>query len=114
MALIGNLNFMEIGIIVAAAVMIFGRNLPRVVAEVLTHLAKAKRAMRDMWRETGIEEEMRKVQTEMRRAEASLPTRIDPASIARDAAARWVEKEVDIESKSDDHGSDSKDEQQSA
>lgn len=103
---------MEIGIIVAAAVMIFGRNLPRVIAEVLTHLAKAKRAMRDMWRETGIEEEMRKVQTEMRRAEASLPTRIDPASIARDAAARWVEKEVDIDPKSDDH--DSKDEQQSA
>lgn len=104
---------MEIGIILAAAVMIFGRNLPRVVAELLTHLAKAKRAMREMWRETGIEEEMRKVQTEMRRAEASLPTRIDPASIARDAAARWV-KDADIESKSDDHESDSKDEPQSA
>jgi Sec-independent protein translocase protein TatA len=102
MALIGNLNLVEIAIIMAAAVMIFGRNLPRVVAEVLTHLAKAKRAMRDMWRETGIEQEMRKVQGEMRRAQASLPTRIDPASIARDAAARWIDKETDDEPQKDD------------
>jgi len=92
MALIGNLNLLEIAIIVAAAVMIFGRNLPRVIAEVLTHLAKAKRAMRDMWRETGIEDEMRKVQGEMRRAQASLPTKIDPATIAREAAARWIDQ----------------------
>ncbi len=102
MALIGNLNFVEIAIIFAAAVMIFGRDLPRVVAEVLTHLAKAKRAMRDMWRETGIEDEMRKVQGEMRRAQASLPTRIDPATIAREAAARWVDKEIDDDPKTPD------------
>ena len=93
MGFIGNLNFTELVVIAAAAVMIFGRNLPRVIAELLTHLMRAKRALREMWRETGIEDEMRKVQHDLRRAQASLPTRIDPASIAREAAARWVKDE---------------------
>ena len=97
MALIGNLNFIEIAIIVIAAVMIFGRNLPRVIAELLTHLSKTKNAMREMWQETGIENEMRKVQSELRRAQAGIPTRIDPAAIARDAAARWIEKDGESE-----------------
>ena len=95
MAFITNLNLTELALIAAAAVMIFGRNLPRVLAEVLTHLGRAKRAMREMWRETGIEEEMRQVQNEMRKAQRTLPTSTDPAAIAREAAARWIESEAD-------------------
>lgn len=95
MAFITNLNLTELALIAVVAVMIFGRNLPRVIAELLTHLGKAKRAMREMWRETGIEDEMRQVQNEMRKAQRKLPTSTDPAAIARDAAARWIEREAE-------------------
>ena len=95
MAFFGNLNFLELAVILIVAIMIFGRDLPKVAGQLFAHLSKAKRAMQTMWRETGIEAEMRKVQREMREAEAM--ARFDPALIAREATDRWT-KEVDVES----------------
>ena len=94
MAFLTNLNFLELAVILIVAIMIFGRDLPKVAGQLFAHLSKAKRAMQTMWRETGIEAEMRKVQREMREAEAM--ARFDPALIAREATDRWT-KEVDVD-----------------
>ena len=95
MAILGNLTLMELGLVLLAAIMIFGRNLPQVAAQAFAHFNRARRAMREMWRETGLEEEIRKVERDMRRAKASLPTNFDPATIARQATERWIEEEND-------------------
>ena len=93
MAILGNLTLMELGLVVLAAIMIFGRNLPKVAAQAFAQFNRARRAMREMWRETGLEEEIRKVERDMRRAKSSLPTSLDPAAIARQATERWIEQD---------------------
>lgn len=93
MALLGNLTLMELGLVLLAAIMIFGKNLPQVAAQAFAQFNRARRAMREMWRETGLEEEIRKVERDMRRAKANLPTSLDPATLARQATARWIEED---------------------
>ncbi len=64
-AIIGNIELTELLIILMVAVMIFGRNLPRVAAQVVSNVAKARRALQKVWRESGIGDEIRDVQREI-------------------------------------------------
>jgi len=64
-ALFGNLDFGELLVIALVAVMVFGRNLPRVAAQAVTNVAKARRALQRVWRESGIGDEIRDVQREL-------------------------------------------------
>ena len=61
MALLGNLDFMEIVIIGAGALMIFGKRLPEVAVRLATQVAKLRRSVTQVWRDAGMEEELRKV-----------------------------------------------------
>jgi len=92
MALFGDLALMEILVIVALAVMVFGRDLPRVAAKAYSQVQKARRALTSVWRESGVGEEFRRLQRELDR-EAQEVRRHDPRELARDATRR-VEEEV--------------------
>jgi Sec-independent protein translocase protein TatA len=64
-AIFGNLDIGELLVIALFAVMIFGRNLPRVAAQAVTRVAQARRALQKVWRESGIGDEIRDVQREI-------------------------------------------------
>ena len=64
-ALIGNLDLTEVLVIALFAVMIFGRNLPRVAAQAVAHVTRARKALQGVWRDSGISEEIRQVQREL-------------------------------------------------
>lgn len=83
---------LEIVLLAAASVMIFGRNLPRTAAQLYTHFVRARRALQNVWRESGLGEEFRQVQREMEQA-AETVRQQNPQVIARDMI-RDVEGEV--------------------
>jgi len=60
-ALIGNLSLGELALIAALAVLVFGRRLPTVVAQAVGQLHKMRRALEDLRRESGIDEELRRI-----------------------------------------------------
>jgi hypothetical protein len=91
-ALFGNLSMLEVAFVAACSVMIFGRNLPRVAAQIFTHFQKARKALQTVWRDSGIGEEIRQVQREMERTAQTL-REASPDAIARDAM-REVETDL--------------------
>lgn len=81
------------GILIAiVAVLIFGKRLPQVAGQAAGHVGRARRALNELWRESGLEEEMRKVQrdvdlgrapyTPVRRAAGAEPQRRLPPAPA--------------------------------
>ena len=71
--------------IVLAAVMIFGKNLPEVAVKAAAQFVRLRRAVTKMWREAGIDEEIRRVQREVDRAKLDLPS-LDEESPGYDAS----------------------------
>lgn len=65
-ALITNITFLEVVVIGAVAVMVFGKDLPQVVMRALAQLSKLRREVQRMWRDAGLEEELRRVQQDIR------------------------------------------------
>lgn len=78
---INNVNPTELLLIAVVAVLVFGRKLPEVASHAAGHLAKAKRAISDLRRDSGLDEELRRArsaaqQLDPRRVlEAPRPTR---------------------------------------
>jgi Sec-independent protein translocase protein TatA len=83
-ALFGNLSLLEVVAIAALSVMVFGRDLPRVAAQVVTHVQRARRALQKVWRESGIGDEIRQVQREIEHSTDKLK-RLSPHETARSA-----------------------------
>lgn len=50
-----NLDLSEVGIVLAGAVMVFGKELPRVVMRGMQHLTRLRKAVAEMWSEAGLE-----------------------------------------------------------
>ncbi len=92
LALFGNLAITEMLLIALIAVMVFGRNLPRVAAQAMTQVARARKALQQVWRESGIGEEIRQVQRELE-ASAQKLREVDPAR-ALGSTVREIEAEV--------------------
>lgn len=67
LALIGPLAGSELLLIAAVAVMIFGSRLPEVAMRAAAHFMRARRVVTRMWREAGLEQELRRVQWEIER-----------------------------------------------
>ncbi len=67
----GNLEWI---IIVMAALMIFGSNLPEVALRAVAHVMRFRRAVAKMWRDTGLEDELRRVRRDI---EMSIPREAD-------------------------------------
>ena len=95
LALIGNLNVLEILVIAAAALMLFGNRLPEVAMRGAAQFIKLRRAVLKMWREAGLEEELRRVQREVT---AEVPKFKAPHLAVKEASRRYLrdlEKEID-------------------
>ncbi len=65
MLAIFNLNLTELGVVLVGAIMVFGKDLPRVVMRGLQQLAKLRKAVTEMWREAGLEQEFKRVKAEL-------------------------------------------------
>jgi len=87
LALFGNLSPLELLLIALAAIMIFGRNLPQIAVKAAVQFSKARRNLNKVWRETGVQDEFRRMQREMRAAEYEV----------RDATRRAVDAEIAAE-----------------
>ncbi len=77
LALIGNFDLVELVVIAGGALLVFGKRLPEVIMQVLTQVMKLRRALTRMWREAGMEEEVRRIKREVDSASASLPSAED-------------------------------------
>ena len=64
LAFISNLHFAELLLIALVGIMVFGRNLPRIAVQAWTQLTKMRRSMNKVWRETGVQDEIRRMQRE--------------------------------------------------
>ena len=77
LALFSNIGFPEMLVILVVALLLFGKQLPEVAVRVAAHVSRTRRMLTDMWRETGIEGELRRVRrdidAEQRRIETTLP-----------------------------------------
>ena len=87
LALFANLSLPELFVIALAGIMVFGRNLPTIVVKAAAQFSKARRSLNKVWRETGVQDEFRRMQREMREAEYEV----------RDAARRAVDAEIEAE-----------------
>jgi Sec-independent protein translocase protein TatA len=88
LGLINNLAFPELVIIAIIAILIFGRRLPQVVGQGAAHLGRARRTLESLWRETGIEKEVRDVQREIERIERKVPRNLTPSALAKRATEK--------------------------
>ena len=68
LALFGNISGLEVGLILMLAVMIFGSRLPEVAARVYTQFRKLREGIDRFRRDTGIDQEMREIQRNVRDA----------------------------------------------
>ncbi len=77
LALFSNLSFSEVIVVLVIALLVFGKRLPEVAVRASTQFVKARRTLSDMWRQTGLEDELRRVrrdiESEQRRIETGLP-----------------------------------------
>ena len=92
-ALIGNLHLLELLAIAGAALLVFGKRLPEVAMRGAGHLVRLRRSVMRMWREAGLEEELRRVRREIEQEAPNLPSAED---LAREADWR-AEVQSDIE-----------------
>lgn len=74
LAIFGTINAAELLVVVAAALMVFGSRLPDVALRAVAHVMRARRAVTKMWRDTGLEEELRRVRRDI---EMSVPRAAD-------------------------------------
>lgn len=85
----GPLHATELFVVLMAALMIFGGRLPEVALRAVAHVMRARRALAKMWRDTGLEDELRRVRRDI---EMSVPRDADfdvrPRSSARQDPAR--------------------------
>ncbi len=65
LAIFGNLDLMELALIAGAALLVFGGRLPEVVIRGARHVGRARRTLEKIWREAGIEQEMRDLRREI-------------------------------------------------
>lgn len=93
-ALIGNLHALELFAIATGAVLVFGKRLPEVAVRGAGQLVRLRRSVMRMWREAGLEEELRRVRREIEQEAPSLPSAED---LTRESEWR-AEVQSDIES----------------
>ncbi len=77
-ALIGNFDLAELGVVLLAAILFFGRRLPEVAMRTAAHVARLRRQLLKMWREAGLEDELRRVRDEVERDMPDPRLHIDP------------------------------------
>lgn len=85
-ALIGNLDSMEVVIVLIAAILIFGHRLPQVAAQAGSQLGKLRRTLDTAWRDSGADHEVREMQRSIESIRDAVPRDLSAGSVARLAA----------------------------
>jgi Sec-independent protein translocase protein TatA len=75
LALLGNFDLTELIVIGVGALLVFGRRLPEVAMKAAAQVMRFRRAVSQMWREAGIEDELRRVKREIEVDVSSGPSR---------------------------------------
>ena len=115
LAIIGNLSWFELALVALLAVLVFGRRLPQVAMDAARQLYRLRRALSEMSREAGLDDEIRDLQRSVRDAtradvrEPSSPARKSPPRVEPNAlppAPQPAEREeaMDRTTRSDDEG----------
>ena len=86
LAFFSKLGFTELIVIAVFGIMVFGRNLPRIAVQVAAQLTKMRRSLNKVWRETGVQDEIRRMQREMREVEYEVRDAANRAADAEEAA----------------------------
>ena len=84
LAIFDNLGFSELLIVLVVAILVFGKRLPEVAAQAGTQLGKLRRSLQDVKNETGIDQDIRKIQREIQQA---VPRDLSMGEMARIASA---------------------------
>lgn len=100
LALIGNLDILELILIAAVALMVFGKRLPEVTMRGMAQVMKLRREVARMWREAGLEDELRKVRRDL---EQDLPRHLPSPDELMRQAEHELEEEREIEAHDHDH-----------
>ena len=85
-ALIGNLDSMEVVVVLIAAILIFGRRLPQVAAQAGSQLGKLRRTLDTAWKDSGADHEVREMQRSIESIRDAVPRDLSAGSVARLAA----------------------------
>jgi len=99
-ALFEDLGFPELLVIGIAGILLFGKRLPEVAGQAGQQLVKLRRSLQQVRTETGMDQEVRKIQ---RTLEEAIPRDLSVGEVARLASARVQEriesarKEIDKE-----------------
>jgi len=83
LAFIFNFGTLEIVLVGVVAVLVFGRNLPTVAVQAAGVVAKMRRSLADLRRQTGIDEELRNVRRTINTAVPDEVRRMDVREIVR-------------------------------
>ncbi|MAF65025.1 MAG: hypothetical protein CMJ84_05105 [Planctomycetes bacterium] len=94
LAFFGDIAAVEVLLVAAVAVMVFGKDLPQVAAKVFVQVQKLRRSVSQVWRESGMSQEIRKLQRELDQAKRDLRHDL-PRSEELVADARRASEEVE-------------------
>ncbi len=88
-----NLGFGELLVIGIVAILVFGKNLPRVASEAMIAIQKLRRSVNDLRRETGIDQEIRELR---HKVEQEIIQPVQKANVVRSVQAEFqgVSREV--------------------
>src|SRR5262245_47020186 len=84
LALIDNLGGTELLIVMAAALLVFGKRLPQVAGDAAKQLVKLRRSLDEAWRDTGMQQEILNVKRDL---ESAIPRDLSIGEMARIASA---------------------------
>jgi len=90
LAIFESLGFSELMIVMVAAILIFGKRLPEVASQAGQQIAKFRRSLQDIKNETGIDNDIRKIQREIQNA---VPRDLSMGEMARIASIE-LEKRI--------------------
>lgn len=90
LAIFESLGFSELMIVMVAAILIFGKRLPEVASQAGQQIAKFRRSLQDIKTETGIDNDIRKIQREIQNA---VPRDLSMGEMARIASLE-LEKRI--------------------
>lgn len=101
LAIFGDFAFTELLLVAVVALMVFGRRLPEVAVRAAAHLTRLRRSLTQMWREAGIEDELRKVRRDVER---TMPDLRNPRQMVRDIGRGYLDKIDEQEELKEEHG----------
>jgi len=96
-ALIFNAGWLELLLVAVAAVLVFGRDLPHVAAKAFVQLQRLRRGVQQVWRDTGISQEMRNLSRQLEESERKARTPLESVRRIQAELREQVERPADVQ-----------------